>query len=97
MVRSKELTEIGDARALGLDLVGNMEDGTDGGERRRHHLVVEHLHREGGGGRASRWPPHQRICSRFLARHCWPTTTTSTAGFYFLSLRIYMLANKMLV
>lgn len=43
-------TEIGDAWTLVLDLVRDKENGADcGGERLRHHLIVEHLRRERRG------------------------------------------------
>lgn len=43
-------TEIGNPGTLVFDLVGDTENGRDGGKCGRHHFVVEHLHREGGGG-----------------------------------------------
>lgn len=52
-------TQIGNTRPLVLDLGGNTQNGGDVVlQRRRHDLIVEHLHGKRGGG-AARRPPRQ--------------------------------------
>ena len=69
MGEEKQITEIGNARALSFDFSGDTEDGSDGGERRRNDLVVEHLRRERSHGSAARWPSRQSLLLPQL-RHC---------------------------
>lgn len=64
----KALTEIRDTRALGFDLGGDAEDGSDAAERRRHHLIIEHLHGERHRGGVPRRPP----CQPPLRPREWP-------------------------
>lgn len=84
-------TVIGDARAFMLDLLGNAENRSDGGERRGNNLVVEDLRRERCGGRAARWPSRQPLRSRLEVRHrsvvtsrASPSTTFVFRFFFFL-------------
>lgn len=62
-------TEVGDARALMLDLLGCSKDGRDDGERGWDDLVVEYLGGEYGGGSAPRWPPREPLRTRLVACH----------------------------
>ncbi|KAI6699835.1 hypothetical protein NL676_014159 [Syzygium grande] len=65
-------TEVGDARALMLDLLGCSKDGRDDGERGWDDLVVEYLGGEYGGGSAPRWPPREPLRTRLVACHWRP-------------------------
>lgn len=57
--RWERRTEIGDARTLSVDLVGDAENGSDGGEGGWDDFIVEDLRREGGGGGAP-WRPSRQ-------------------------------------
>lgn len=62
LIGKRENTEVGNAGALVLDLGGDAENGCDIIlQRGRHDLVVEHLHREGGGGAARRTARERRL------------------------------------
>lgn len=61
LLKSIEPTEIGDARALSVDLVGDAENRSDGGEGGWDDLIVEDLRREGGGGGAPGRPSRQPL------------------------------------
>lgn len=65
LLKSIEPTEIGDARALGLDFIGDAEDRSDWGEGGGDNLVVEDLREERRRGRAPQRPSHQSLRAGF--------------------------------
>lgn len=54
-------TEVGDARPLLADLVGDPKDGSNDAKGGGNNVIVEDLGGDCGGGSASGWPPRQTL------------------------------------
>lgn len=65
-----EHTEIGDTRSFGFNLCSNAKNWGNGSERRRYHLIVEHLCRKHGCGCAAWRSPCQPLRPWLERRHC---------------------------